>query len=382
MIRLKDIAQRAGVSVMTASKAMRDAPDVAAATRSRVKLLAQQLGYVPNSAARSLRNRTSRFLGVVIPATTDPIFAPVLLALEERAHELGYEILLAHTLGMEEREEKSIHRLLARRVDGLFISPVYRLRPDAPVYQLLKARATPVVILGHNAPFCRQFATVASDDVAAGQAATQHLLQLGHRRIAFFAGPQVAPWSQERLEGYRRALREADLEVDDRLIFQAGSSIEDGAMAALQYINEAPQATAIQAATDLVAFGAANAFLNQGVRIPLDLSIIGFGNILTSEYFRVPLTTVRQPKFRLGAAAMDSMVKLLRGERPENRRLKAEIVTRESTAGAIGNRLAHGVYPSGGEVNLATSPVSRPSSADLWHSICFVNVHEDGYLQF
>ncbi|MDB6015723.1 MAG: Transcriptional regulator, LacI family [Pedosphaera sp.] len=332
MVRLKDIALRAGVSVMTVSKVLRDAPDISVATKARVKILATQMGYVPDSAAQSLRSRTTHFLGVVIPSITNPLFARVLLAIEERAHELGYEIILAHTLNLEERETTCIQRLMARRVDGMFISPVYRMRPDAPVYQALQARGIPVVILGHGAPFCRQFVSVETDDLIASYAATRHLLQLGHTKIAFFAGPQAAPWSQERFEGYRRALRESNVEMDDRLVFQAGSSIEDGAKAALQFMNESTQATAIQAATDLVAIGCANTFLNQGIKIPQDLSIIGFGNVLTSEYFRVPLTTVRQPKFRLGAAAMDSMLKLLRGERPESKRLKAEIVIRESTA--------------------------------------------------
>jgi DNA-binding LacI/PurR family transcriptional regulator len=332
MIRLKDIALRAGVSVMTVSKVLRDAPDISSATKSRVKLLAQQMGYVPDSNAQSLRTRTSRFFGVIIPSITDPVFARVLLAIEERAHDLGYEIILAHTFNQEMREETCIQRLLARRVDGLFISPVYRLRPDAPIYLTLQSRGTPVVILGHSAPFCRHFVSVETEDVHASYAVTQHLLQLGHRHIAFFAGPNAAPWSQERFEGYRRALREAGLEVEDKLIFQAGSTIEDGAKAALQFVNEGTKATAIQAANDMVAIGCANLFLDQGIKIPSQLSVAGFGNVLTSEHFRVPLTTVRQPKYRLGSAAMDSMLRLLRGERQENKRLQAELVVRESTA--------------------------------------------------
>ena len=332
MIRLTDIAARAGVSVMTVSKALKDSSDIAVATRARVKAIAQQMGYVPNFNAQSLRTRSSRFLGVILPSITDPTFARVLLAIEERAHEIGFEIILAHTLNQEEREEVSIQRLLARRVDGLFISPVYRLRPDAPIYQILQARGVPVVILGHSAPFCRQFHSVESDDILGSYAVTQHLLQLGHRHIAFFGGPQAAPWSQERFEGYRRALREANLEVEDRLVFHAGATIEDGEKAALQFVNESTQATAIQAVNDMVAIGCANTFLNQGIKIPGQLSVAGFGNVLVSEYFRVPLTTVRQPKFRLGTAAMESMVKLLRRERLEPKRLRAEIIIRSSTA--------------------------------------------------
>lgn len=332
MIRLKDIAKRAGVSVMTVSKVLRDAPDISANTKSRIKMLSREMGYVPDSNAQSLRTRTTKFLGVVISATTNPIFARILLAIEERAHELGYEIILAHTLNREEREETCIQRLLSRRVDGLFISPVYRLRPDAPIYQTLQARGTPVVILGHTAPFCRQFANVETDDIQASYAATQYLIELGHKQIAFFAGPQSAPWAHERFEGYRRALREAEMEIDERLIFKAGSSIDDGAAAALQFMNESTSATAIQTVNDMVAVGCANAFLNQGIKIPEHLSIMGFGNVLTSEYFRVPLTTVRQPKFRLGNSAMDAMLKLLQGKRAENQRLRAEIIIRHSTA--------------------------------------------------
>jgi LacI family transcriptional regulator len=159
---------------------------------------------------------------------------------------------------------------------------------------------------------------------------------LGHTKIAFFGGPQAAPWAQERFDGYRRALREAGLSVDDRLIFQAGSTIEDGATAALQFVNESTRATAIQAVNDLVAIGCANTFLGQGMKIPEHFSVVGLGNILTSEHYRVPLTTIRQPKLRLGVSAMEMMVRLLRGHPPETRRLTAEIVVRQSSAAPAG----------------------------------------------
>ena len=134
------------------------------------------------------------------------------------------------------------------------------------------------------------------------------------------------------MEGYRRALREAAIEPDDSLVFTAGATIEEGEKAAVQMIDESAAVTAVQAATDLVAMGAANVFLNQGIKIPQELSIAGFGNILMSQHFRVPLSTVRQPKLRLGVAAIDSMQKLRRGERPEPKRIPAEIIVRTSTA--------------------------------------------------
>jgi len=331
MIRLKDIAERAGVSVMTVSKALRDEPDVSAATKTRVKLLAQQLGYVPDSTAQGLRNRKTKLFGLVISSLTNPVFSRMVLAIEGRAQELGYELLLAQSLNVPEREEACIRRFLSRRVDGLFISPVYRLAAEARVYQEILARRVPTVILGHAATFCAGFSTVEIEDLLSSAAATRHLISLGHKRIAYFTGPPTTPWSQERFEGYSRALRDAGLDVDEKLVFQAGRTIEDGAKAACQFIDETPDATAVQAVNDLVAIGCAETLLHQGLRIPGDISVVGFGDSLVSEHFGVPLTTVNQPKFRLGVAAVETMQQLLRGQRPAAKRLPAELVPRASS---------------------------------------------------
>jgi len=332
MVRLKDIAVRAGVSVMTVSKALRDEPDVSEATKGRIKSLAQQMGYVPDSSAQGLRTRTTKLFGLLISSTTDPNVARMTLSIEERAHDLGYDLLLMHTLNTVEREEYCIRRMLARRVDGIFIAPVYRIEPEARVYKELVAQQARVVLLGPSAPFCSQFPSVQVDDLLASFAATQHLVKLGHKRIAFLAGPTAAPWAQARFEGYRRALREAGMDVDDSLVFQAGSTTEDGVKAASQMLDESCKATAVQGVNDLVTIGFADTMLNRGIRIPQDISVVGFGNSITSEYFRVPMTTVRQPKFRLGLAAVEMMLQLLRGQRAETKRLPAELIVRASTA--------------------------------------------------
>jgi LacI family transcriptional regulator len=332
MVKLKHIAERAGVSIMTVSKALRDKKDISAATRARIHKIAEELGYVPDLSAQLMRSGKSRLFGLIISAATNPIYARIVMALEERSHDLGYDLIFAHSLNQTSREESCIRRLLTRRVDGLFITPVYRLSPVAPAYEEIKRMGVPTVILGHRGLFCSGFANVETDDIAASYAVTKHLIDLGHKRIAYFTGPPVSPSAQERYEGYRRALREAGLDVDDRLVFNAGSTIEEGEKAALQMLNENPKATAVQAVNDLVAIGVADVLLNQGVRIPEQMSVAGFGNILVSEYFRVPLTTVRQPKLRLGYAAMELMQALHRGEPAESRRLRAEVIARASTA--------------------------------------------------
>src|SRR6267378_552141 len=331
MVRLKDIAARAGVGVMTVSKALRDEHDVSATTKTRVKLLAQQLGYVPDSSAQGLRTRTTKLFGIIVSSLTSPIFSRVVLALEERAYELGFDVLVAQSLDIPEREEACVRRFLARRVDGLFIVPAYRMATEARIYQELLARKVPTVVLGHTVPFCNQFVNVESDDLLGSYKATQHLLHLGHKRIAFFSGPPATPWTRERFEGYRKALREAGLDVDEKLVFQAGRSIEDGAKAALQMINEGSDATAVQTVNDMLAVGCTETLLNQGLKIPGDISVVGFGDILMGQHFRVPLTTLRQPKYRLGTAAVETMQELLKGKRPDPKRLAAELVIRASS---------------------------------------------------
>lgn len=316
---------------MTVSKALRDAKDISVKTKAKIRQLALEMGYVPDAMAQSLRTRCTRLLGLMISSATNPIFARTTMALEEWAFQLGYELLIAHSLNRPDREETCLRRMLARRVDGLFISPVYRFEQTAPIYEELKRQKSPVCILGNRAPFCGSFPAVEVDDEASSKALTEHLIELGHRRIAFFTGPQVAPSANSRLEGYRRALRDAGIEFDDRLVYAAGSTIDEGVKAATEFMDEKCDATAVQCVNDLVAVGAGNVFLDQGIKIPGDLSLAGFGNILTSEYFRVPLTTVRQPKFRLGAQAMEVMQAMLRHEQVSNRLLSAELAIRQST---------------------------------------------------
>ncbi len=336
MVRLKDIAAICKVSVMTVSKALRDEPDVSEATRAKIKALAAQMGYVPNCSAQGLRTNTTKLLGLVIPATTNPLYARMVLAIEERAFELGYDLLIAHTLNKPEREDLVLRRLLSRRVDGLFITPVYRFEAEARIYKEIATRKIPTVLLGPPAPFCKNFPGVEIEEQLASYHVTKHLIGLGHKKIAYFTGPVAAPWAHERFEGYRRALREAGIAPDDQFVFQSGTTIEDGVNTALEMLNENCQPTAIQTVSDLVAIGAAETLLQQGVKIPEDISIAGFGNILVSEHFRVPLTTVRQPKLRLGLAAVDSLMALIRGETVVTKRLAAEVIERQSTAAPKG----------------------------------------------
>jgi DNA-binding LacI/PurR family transcriptional regulator len=332
MIRLKDVAARAGVSLMTVSKVLRDTSDVSSATKAKIRRIVEEMGYVPDASARGLRTRKTKLFGLVVPSITHPFCGPVAAAVEERVGELGYDVLLGQSQDNPQREESCLRRILSRQVDGLFLYPVYRLSPTAPIYEELLRTGPATILLGPRASFCQSFPSIEVDEALASYQLTQHLIALGHRQIAFFAGPPAAPWAQEQMEGYRRALREAGIALDDHLVFSAGASVEEGQKAALQLLNEAANATAVQAVADLAALGAARLFAKQGLRIPEDLSITGFGDHPAAEYFPVPLTTVRPPKTAIGLAAAEAMQRLLRGEKFEAKRLPAEMLFRASTS--------------------------------------------------
>ncbi len=332
MIRLKDVAARAGVSLMTVSKVLRDAPDVSPATKSRIRRLVQEMGYVPNALARGLRTRRTRLLGLVVPAVAHPVIGEMVQTIETRVHELGYDLLLAQSQDNPQREDMCLRRLLSRRVDGLFIYPVYRLAPTATVWEELLKSGTPAVLLGPGAPFCAGFPGVETDDALAGYLVAQHLIRLGHKRIAFFAGPPAAPWAQELFAGYRRALREANLPLDDRLVFSAGVRLEDGQRSAAQMLSEGAAPTAIQTVSDQAALGVATVLWERGLRIPEDVSLAGYGDLYPAEWMRVSLTTVRLPRSALAAAAAEAMERWLGGEKVETRRLPGELCIRGSTA--------------------------------------------------
>jgi LacI family transcriptional regulator len=293
--------------------------------------MAEEMGYVPDVMAQSLRTRRTRLFGVVVPNVTHPVLSQATVALQDSAFESGYDIILAQTQDSPQREEAALRRLLARRIDGLFLYPVYRLAPTAPIYEELIRSRTPTVLLGTRSSFCSQLTAIETENSEASFELTRHLLGLGHRRIAFFTGPPSMPDAQERFDGYRRALRDARITLDDRLVFAAGSSVEDGEKAALQMLNEATDATAVQATSDFVAMGAASILLKQGLRIPQDISLAGFGDYFGADHFRVALTTVRQPRAMIGSAAAECMFRLLRGEKVEPRRLAAPVIIRDST---------------------------------------------------
>ncbi|MSR65717.1 MAG: LacI family transcriptional regulator [Verrucomicrobiae bacterium] len=332
MVTLKQIALEAGVSIMTVSKVMRDYPDIAPKTKERIRAIANQLGYVPDAAARSLRTRSTHTIGVVVPNINQAYFPRVFVGIEQVAKARGYKLFLAHSNDDPEQETAEIRELLSRKVDGLIIAPANRLDGNFEVFTLIESRNVPLVIMDRHPSQLGNLLHVVSDDRQGGYLAAKHLISLGHRAIAILTGPASCPSTQERTEGYRRALQEAGIAHRDELVFTAGHDVADGQKAAAELTNERTKCTAIFAHNDMVAIGAAEFFLQQKWSIPDDISIMGYGDVQSAQYYRVPLTTIRQPQSGMGQLAIQVLFEKMAGRPTESRRMPVEVVTRSSTS--------------------------------------------------
>lgn len=320
---------------MAVSKALRDAPDISQATKAKVKEEAERIHYLPNQAARRLRSRNSMLLGVVVPQIHHPYFSNLVWGIERQACELGYQILLAHSLDSGDVELREVRRLLAHRVDGLLLVPAARWQHRLATLEMLRDAAVPAVLLDRYPAGAHQFAKVSwmvNQDRQGAECATRHLMDLGHRDIICLAGPHGSSASAARLEGYRRTMDEEVGTGCDAKVFLAGHGIEGGSKAMSQALAERARCTGIVAFSDSVAFGAIELLLSQGIRVPDDVSVVGFGDSLMAKHFRVPLTTLRIPVADMGAAAVHALLNLIGGNSVDPREMPVELVIRETTA--------------------------------------------------
>jgi len=335
MPTLKEIATSLNLSVMAVSKALRDAPDISVATKTRVQAEARRRHYVPNRAAQNLRLRRSGLVGVVVPQINHTYYSHLVWGIEQQAESMGFQLLLGHSLDRAENEIREVQKLISRQVEALLLVPAVRWQHRLATLELLRASRVPAVLLDAypaGADAFPQVSWVVCDDQRGAQLATQHLLELGHKEILFLAGPNGSSSSAGRFSGYQRALSEAGVAYSDTRVYLAAKDIESGRQAMTQALSEKTSFSAVVAHNDSVAIGAVEVLLQQGFRIPEDVSVVGFGDGLLAANFRVPLTTVRVPQAEMGAAALRLAVELQKGEPVQPRVLPVEIIIRESTA--------------------------------------------------
>ncbi|SMB97641.1 substrate-binding domain-containing protein [Deinococcus hopiensis] len=326
-LTLEQVARAARVSTATVSRIINGTGTVSAHKRAAVMEAIERLGYRPNMMAQALARGSTMSVGVLTPDIASPFYSAVLRGVERGFGGSGYHPVFASEEWRVSSASDSLDLLVSRRVDAMIVlggnTPLDRLRELAGLM--------PLVVLGRELPGLEGQCLEVDQTVGAEQA-THHLLALGHRRIVHLAGPEDHADARARLAGYRRALRDAGVPEAPELIVPGDFSEAGGHAATEALLAAGVPFTAIFAANDQSSAGAQLALFRRGLRVPTDLSVVGFDDIPGSAFERPPLTTVRQPTGDMGQAAAAMVLALLRGEQPSMPTFRAALVERESTA--------------------------------------------------
>ncbi|OMH36735.1 LacI family DNA-binding transcriptional regulator [Tersicoccus sp. Bi-70] len=324
---VRDVAERAGVSVGTVSNVLNSPGKVAPATAERVQAAIDDLGFVRNDAARQLRVGRSHSIGLVVLDVRNPFFTDVARGVEERAAAEGLSVLLANSDERADREAAHLELFEEQRVRGILISPVEEV---LPLLQGLRNRGIPSVFVDRLAS-TPGWSSVSVDDVRGGRDAVEHLLARGRRRILFVGGPLDLPQVRDRLEGARAAVAGVDdARVD--VLPVTGLTMAQGVAAGRQILALESRPDAVVAGNDLIALGVLQGVaLNGGIRVPEDLAIVGYDDIDFAAAAAVPITSIRQPRERMGALALELLLEQLDGKEPRQIVLQPELVVRASS---------------------------------------------------
>lgn len=330
-LTLKELGRLAGVHPSTVARVLNDDPHqrVSEEVRHRIVTLAHEHGYQPNRLARSLRTKRSYVVGTIIPDIANPFFALIFRGIEDALAEHDYSVILANTDDAPAREAHSIAMLRGRQVDGLILATVRRT--DTSIQALADAGFPFVLVNRHTEPITPN--AVVPDDHAGAFAAVEHLIGLGHRRIAHIAGADNISTGHWRRRGYRDALQRHGLPFDPALLVH-GTYREPGGYEAMKRLLALPDPpTGVFAVNDLAASGALQAAREAGLRVPDDLSIVGFNDIPTSVRVAPRLTTIHLPLHAMGvAAAQRLMVQMLGQEKPSTPvTIPVTLIPRESS---------------------------------------------------
>jgi LacI family transcriptional regulator len=327
---IREIAREAGVSTATVSRVANQPEQVSRATREQVLAVIKRHHYVLDGIAVGLASRRSRLLGVVIPTITNSIYAASTQAAQKAAQDAGYTVLLAVSDFSPEQEAVQIHKLIERRVEGLILTGAERSREAR---EKLKRNQVPYVIIwqlarGAGAP------TVSFDNHRAAALAVEHLIGLGHRRIALVCGrSDVNDRARARREGFEATLRAHGLPVEPGFILERDFEFVEGRAAMHALLQHPRPPTAVFCANDIQAIGAMYECREAGIEVPRDISIVGFDDLPIAQYTTPQLTTVRVPAAEMGKLATEALIMMIReGRRPRSVELPIQLVERGSTA--------------------------------------------------
>jgi DNA-binding LacI/PurR family transcriptional regulator len=327
MANLTDVARAAGVSLATASRALNDTykDKVSPATRQRVLSIARAMGYHPSVSARSLRKKTTFQFGLVIPDLSRSYVAEVVQGLQVVAMEMEYSCLIYITNGQFSLEKKILQQLLPGRVDGAIWLPA---RPGEGRYEPDEFVDYPIIQVFYKE--IESMSAILVDQVQGGYMATQHLLSLGHQRLAYLGATD--PHGKQRLAGFEKALDEAGIPAGDRFVLLPGYDWDRAYAELFNLFAQPVRPTAIVAVSDELALCTMRALQSHGLRVPEDVSVIGFDDMPLARHFEVPLTTVRLPKREVGSFAMRALVSQVDGSGNSDTLLPTHLIKRSSTA--------------------------------------------------
>jgi len=314
-IRMKDIAKDLGVSVVTISKVLRNHPDIGEETRSRVLKHVKDLDYQPNALARSLVTGHSFLVGLVVPDLIHPFFAEVAQSLSRTIRSHGYSLILSSSEEDPELESQEIRQLVARRLDALVIASTAM---SGEQFDRLKQHHQPYLLIDRSFPD-RSENFVGIDDVAVGRIATQHLIDIGCRRIAHIGGRENST-GVNRHEGYRQALQEHGMTYSSERVIRRTNvdtaSVQQGTEAARVLLMRKDRPDGIFCYNDPIAIGAMDVILEAGLRVPEDIAIVGCGNLHFDSSLRIPLSSIDQHTQSIGQHAGEIVLKLISAKDP------------------------------------------------------------------
>jgi LacI family transcriptional regulator len=335
--RIKEVAAHAGVSASTVSKVLNEPESVREQTRDRVHAAINELGFVRNESARQLRAGRSRMIGLVVLDVANPFFTDVARGVEDEASQEGLVVILCNSDDQERKETRYLKLMEERRVHGVLISPVVGVETRLT---RLQQRGMPVVLVASRSPSHGQ-CSVAVDDVLGGDRAMSHLLANRHERIAFIAGPLTIRQVADRYKGALQALQRVGRSPDDLLVIQAdGLNVAGGRQAgmSLAAMSGSTRSTGVFCTNDLIALGLLQEMTRNQIRVPEDISIVGYDDIVFAAAAAVPLTSVRQPRYQLGRTAARLLLdEAADGETHQHCQVifEPELIIRQSTCHAI-----------------------------------------------
>ena len=327
---MRDVARLAGLSISTVSHVINNTRVVSDESRQRVSQAMEELGYRPNALARSLRRQKTTTLGMIVPDSANPFFAEVARGIEDTSFAQNYSVILCNSDGDLKKQLAYTNVLIENRVAGiLFVAAGI----STELVNDLRRRRVPLVVVDREIPGA-EVDTVLTNHAQGGRLATQHLVDLGHKRIACISGSSEVSPSGQRLIGYREVLEANGFPFDENLVLKGDFKYESGYEATRRILGIQKPPTAIFACNDLMAVGCISAAAELNVRVPDDLSVVGFDNVRLASFTHPPLTTVAQPIYEIGVIATEMLFQRIcdLDAPPRFERLDTELCVRKSTA--------------------------------------------------